>query len=196
MDTATVGGDTGRVVDHDALLFEQLYPSLRRFAAVTAGGDGDPDDLVQEAVARTLRRQSLSSLDHPAAYLRRTIVHLASNRRRSLARWRGAMTRLRDNDEGRAPEYSSDLSDLLALHPTSRALLYLIEVEGQSYADAAPTLGLSEEAARARASRARHQLRRRITGELAHDTSTDTEGLRSIDLRPDSLPPEPIIEEM
>src|SRR5688500_5746114 len=109
MDTATVEGKPGTGVDNDAKLFEQLYPSLRRFAAVTGGGDTDPDDLVQEAVAQTLRRQSLSSLDHPAAYLRQAIVHLASNRRRSLARGRLALGQLSKRDEARPAEYASDL---------------------------------------------------------------------------------------
>src|SRR3954447_26208698 len=131
MDTATVAGDAGSGeaivvelpavpaevhVDQDAVLFEQLYPALRRFAAVAGAPDGDPDDLVQEAVARTLRRQPLCSLDNPGAYLRQAIVHLASNRRRSLARWRVAVAHLgadQPSDGGRPPEYSSDLSDLL-----------------------------------------------------------------------------------
>ena len=147
-------------------------------------------------MARTLRRQSLSSLDHPGAYLRRTIVHLASNRRRSLARWRGAMSRLRDPDEGQDPEYSSDLADLLSLHPTSRALLYLIEVEGRAYADAAPMLGLSEQAARARASRARRQLRQEITGEQARsrtwaDGSTGPQEGTGLSI---VMPPESVID--
>ena len=96
MDTATVEGETGAGTegDLDATLFEQLYPSLHRFAAVTGGRDDDPDDLVQEAVARTLRHHSLSSLDRPGAYLRQAIVNLASNRRRSLARGRSALLQL------------------------------------------------------------------------------------------------------
>src|SRR4051794_34961299 len=113
MDTATVEGEAGTSVDRDAVLFAELYSGLRRFAAVTASRGDDPDDLVQEAVARTLRRQSLSSLDHPAAYLRRAIVHLASNRRRSLARGRAAMGRADADTEAQPPEYSSDLADLM-----------------------------------------------------------------------------------
>ena len=187
MDTATVAGDAGSgeavVVDlrapdgedvepegdPDAALFEELYPALRRFAAVAGAPDDDPDDLVQEAVARTLRRQPLSALDHPGAYLRQTIVHLASNRRRSMARWRVAVAHLgigRPADEGRAPEYSSDLSDLLRLDPTSRAVLFLVEVEGHGYAGAAALLGMSEEAARARGSSARRQLRLQLSEEI------------------------------
>ena len=44
-------------------------------------------------------------------------------------------------------------------------MLYLVDVEGESYAEAAAELGISEEAARARASRARRQLRIDIEGE-------------------------------
>lgn len=150
----------------DAELFEELYPGLRRFAAVTAPRETDPDDLVQEAVARVLRRHPLSELDDPGAYLRRTIVNLASNQRRSFARWRIAVGRLgRTEEEGRAAEYDSDLADLLRVPPEGRAVLYLVEVEGRSYAETAALLGISEEAARARAVRARRRLRLDLQGE-------------------------------
>jgi RNA polymerase sigma-70 factor (ECF subfamily) len=149
--------------DEDAV-FERLYPSLRRFAAVTGSADVDPDDLVQEAVARTLARHALAELDDPGAYLRRAIVNLAANRRRGLARWRVAMSRVARAEEGRAPEYTSDLTDLLRLPPEARALLFLIEVEDRSYADAASVLGITEEAARTRAARARKRLRVELEG--------------------------------
>src|SRR3954468_13296940 len=145
MDTATVEGEVRSGVeadgDGDAALFEQLYPTLRRFAAVTGGRDDDPDDLVQEAVARTLRTRSLTSLDNPGAYLRQAIVHLSSNRRRSLARGRMALLHLGNREDGKNAEYASDLADLLRLQPVDRALLYLIEVEGAQYAEAAAVLG-------------------------------------------------------
>jgi RNA polymerase sigma-70 factor (ECF subfamily) len=167
METAIVVDEGGRDldVDDDAALFRQIYPGLRRFAAVTAAAEDDPDDLVQEAVARTLRRQTLASLDHPEAYLRRAIVNLAANRRRSLARWRNVVPQLR-RDERQEAEYGSDLGDLLRLSAHDRALLFLVEVEGRPYAEAAGLLGLSEEAARTRAARARKVLRLEIEGEL------------------------------
>ena len=65
-------------VEDDDQLFARLYPSLRRFAAVVAPREIDPDDLLQEATARALRRGPLGRLDHPEAYLRRTMVNLAS----------------------------------------------------------------------------------------------------------------------
>jgi len=151
--------------EDDDAVFARLYPSLRRFAAVTGAADVDPDDLVQEAVARTLRSRTLAELDDPGAYLRRAIVNVASNRRRGLARWRLAVARLDRDDDARGPEYASDLTDLLRLPAEARALLYLVEVEDRTYADAAAVLGITEEAARARAARARKRLRMEIEGD-------------------------------
>ena len=155
--------DPESATEGDDEVFGRVYPSLRRFAAVTAP-DADPDDLVQEAVARTLRRHALAGLDHPEAYLRRAIVHLASNRRRGLARRRTAIARLTPA-ESESPSYASDLADLLRLPPATRALLWLVEVEGCDYGEAAAQLGISTDAARQRASRARRELRAAIEGD-------------------------------
>jgi RNA polymerase sigma-70 factor, ECF subfamily len=167
MQAVRVAGEPEVGGSEDAALFARLYPALRRFAAVTAP-DADPDDLVQEAVARTLRRQPLNALDHPAAYLRRTIVHLASNRRRGFARWRSALARLGRADDSYPPQYASDLTDLLHLSPDDRALLWLVEVEGCTYAEAANQLGITEDAARQRAARARRRLRHELEEEKDH----------------------------
>ncbi len=148
----------------DASVFASLYPALRRFAAVTGAVDAEPDDLVQEAVARTLVKHRLVDLDDAGAYLRRAIVNLAANQRRSKARWRLAVARLDRTAEAKPDEYASDLADLLQLAPSDRALLYMVEVEGHSYAAAADVLGISEEAARTRARRARRALRAGIEG--------------------------------
>ncbi|HZN13050.1 MAG TPA: sigma-70 family RNA polymerase sigma factor [Acidimicrobiales bacterium] len=149
----------------DSELFEELYPGLRRFAAATAPREVDPDDLVQEAVARTLRQHSLTELDDAGAYLRRAIANLASNHRRGFARWRVAIGRVGRTEEGRMAEYDSDLADLLRVPPEGRAVLYLVDIEGRPYAEAATLLGISEEAARARAARARRRLRLDLEGE-------------------------------
>ncbi len=75
-------------------LITSLYPSLRKIAAVAGSFDVEPDDLVQEALVRVLRKGSISDLDNPLAFLRKTIVNLASNQRRSLGRKRSALGRL------------------------------------------------------------------------------------------------------
>ena len=53
----------------------------------------------------------------------------------------------------------------LRLPPEGRAVLYLVEVEGRPYAEAAELLGITEENARARAARARRRLRLDLEGE-------------------------------
>ena len=142
----------------DEEIVAELYPSLRRLAAVVRPIEVDADDLVQEAIVRTLAIRPLRDCDNPGAYLRTAIVRAASNQRRRLGRQRRAYLRVPPGARG-AAEYPSDLDDLRRLHPRDRALLYLAIVEGQPYREIARVLECSEEAARARAARALHRLR-------------------------------------
>jgi DNA-directed RNA polymerase specialized sigma24 family protein len=139
-------------------LITSLYPSLRRIAAVAGSFDVEPDDLVQEALMQTLRKGPLSDLVNPLAFLRKTIVNLASNQRRSLGRRRKAFHRL-SYEEGWWPTYPTDIEAILDLPPRQRAILYLVEVEDVPYAEAAEQLGMTTEAARVLANRARKRAR-------------------------------------
>jgi RNA polymerase sigma-70 factor (ECF subfamily) len=139
-------------------LITSLYPSLRRIAAVAGSVDVEPDDLVQEALMRTLRKGPISDLDNPLAFLRKTIVNLASNQRRSLGRKRRVFDRL-SLEEGWLPSYPADIEAILDLPPRQRAILYLVEVEDVPYAEAAEQLGMTTVAARALANRARKRAR-------------------------------------
>lgn len=139
-------------------LITSLYPSLRKIAAVAGSVDVEPDDLVQEALMRTLRRGPLSDLDNALAFLQKTIVNLASNQRRSLSRRRKALGRL-FTEEGWVPSYPADIEAILDLPPRQRAILYLVEVEDVPYAEAAERLGMTTVAARAMANRARKRAR-------------------------------------
>jgi RNA polymerase sigma-70 factor (ECF subfamily) len=139
-------------------LITSLYPSLRRIAAVAGSVDVEPDDLVQEALMRTLRKGPISDLDNPLAFLRKTIVNLASNQRRSLGRKRRVFDRL-SLEEGWVPSYPADIEAILDLPPRQRAILYLVEVEDVPYAEAAEQLGMTTVAARALANRARKRAR-------------------------------------
>jgi RNA polymerase sigma factor (sigma-70 family) len=159
-------GDAALVVTDDEL-FGRLYPALRRFARVVGPPETDPDDLVQEAVGRALRRGPLTALDDAGSYLRRSIVNVSSNERRRLGRWRRARQRveIREGAAGEPASYPSDLADLLRLPPATRAALWLVDVEGRSFDEVAELLGATPEAVRARASRARRALRHTITEE-------------------------------
>jgi RNA polymerase sigma factor (sigma-70 family) len=147
------------VHDPDVRLVREIYVALRRFASVVAPPGIDPDDLVQEALARRLRIGSLSDLDEPTAYMRRTILNLASNVVRTSRRRQRAMTRLGSGDDAYRAVYPSDLEVLAVLEPSVRAVLYLAGVEGWSYAEIGALLGCSEGAARSRAVRGRRTVR-------------------------------------
>lgn len=143
----------------DALIFHRLYPALRRFAAIWAPPGTEPDDLLQQAVANALARRPLSELDDPGAYLRTTIANVARNLYRRTVE--GELVPLAEPTH--EDTYPSDLAELERLNPEDRAALYLIEVEGMTYVEAAPLLGCSPEALRARAMRARARLRAALT---------------------------------
>lgn len=159
-------GDAVVVVTDDEL-FARLYPALRRFAGVVGPPESDPDDIVQEAVGRALRRGPLTALDDAGSYLRRAIVNVSSNERRRLGRWRRARQRveMRERAVGEPASYPSDVADLLRLPPATRAALWLVDIEGRSFDEVAELLGSTSEAVRARASRARRALRQTITEE-------------------------------
>lgn len=166
----------------DAERFRELYPALRRLAAVAAPSDLDPDDLVQEAVARVLSRGGLADLDHPLAYLRRTIVHVASNHNRSRGRERKALHRVADADresgEGRGEAYPSDLAELDLLDPVDRTAVYLADVERLPVTDVAEAIGAGTVATRARLSRARRRVRAAIAAMETTEARGPTAGPR------------------
>ena len=159
MDESGHGGDTGERL-------RSLYPSLRRFAAVVGPLETDPDDLVQEALVRLFASRVWPDVHDLNSYLRRTIVNLASNERRRMGRDRGARERAVD-DVAVLPQYPSDIADLEQLDPVTRALLFLVIVEGSSVGEAADEIGCTSVAARARLSRGRRRLKRLIEGERA-----------------------------
>lgn len=144
--------------EEDGQLFTRLYPGLRRWAAVVGPADVAPDDLVQEAVARVLRRGRLCDLVEPEIYLRRCIVNLASNERRGSTRLRRAWVRLGAEASSVTPHYPSDLGELQRLSPHERGALFLHDVEGRSFEEVARLLDCSPAAARKAASRGRQRL--------------------------------------
>jgi RNA polymerase sigma factor (sigma-70 family) len=150
----------------DDEVFASLYPSLRRLAAVVRPAEVDADDLVQEALVRALTVGPLSELNDPGAYLRTAIVRIASNDRRQLGRMRRALRKMaplvRASDTA---TYPSALDDLRQMNPRDRAVLFLSVVEERSYREIASVVGCSEQAARARASRALRRLRASLRAE-------------------------------
>lgn len=146
--------------------FARLYPDLRRFAASICDFDDDPDDLLQEALARILRRGDLGDVENLNAYLRRVIVNLRSNRRRKAIRQKRLQKLVEPDFTFQAePEYPSDLEVLLTLRPVDRVIVYLVDVEGWSFAEVGALLRRPEPSVRLRATRARRALRDHIEKE-------------------------------
>jgi DNA-directed RNA polymerase specialized sigma24 family protein len=107
-----------------------------------------------------LRRGGLAALDSPEAYLRRAIVNLSSNHRRTFGRRRRAIARWSgDLVAGADDRYASDIAELAALEPLSRAALYLRIVERFSYDEISALLDTSPASMRMTVSRALAQLR-------------------------------------
>ncbi len=159
------GGESRSVTGDGVGDFADLYEPLRRFASVVRSLDMDPDDLVQEALVRTLALQPIEELADPAAYLRTVILRLASNERRGAGRRRRAFQRLRRDQEFESVAYPSDLADLGRLEPSDRAAVYLAVVERRSHREIAEILGCTEGSSRQRVSRALERLRSEISAE-------------------------------
>ena len=155
----------------DGALFEALYPSLRRFAGAIRPAGVEADDLVQEALARTLATRSLASIEEPAAYLRTAMVRVASNFARG-ARRSDARLRRAAPPSDVVDVYPSDLDDLMRASPRARAVLFLTVIENHSYRDAAEMVGCSEAAARQAASRALRALRTEMRAETRPGEAT------------------------
>lgn len=139
----------------------ELYDPLRRFAAVIGRYDVDPDDLVQNAYAKVLLRHP-DDIRDLGPYLRRTIVNLATDERRRSIRANGVLRQI-DSAVTASDTYPSDLEDLMRIQPRVRALLYLVEIDGQPVADAADVVGMSNSSARVALMRARRRLRAELT---------------------------------
>jgi len=142
----------------DAEIIESFYVALRRFAAVAAPWDMDPDDVLHSVLVRVLSRKPLMSLDDPPAYLRRSILNHINSEMRSRGARRSAMQRIGTPDRG-MDHYPSDLADLSQLLPVDRAILYLHDVEGFGFEEVAGLVGMNAGRVRMRASRARSRLR-------------------------------------
>ncbi len=148
-----------------------LYEPLRRFAAVIGRWDVDPDDLVQDAYAKVLRR-SQAEIRDLGSYLRTTIANLAIDGRRRDRRAESAHHKLASS-ASTTDSYPSDLDDLLRLPARVRALLYLVEVEGRPIGDAADVVEMSGPNARVALMRARRRLRSELSAELSAEASNE-----------------------
>jgi RNA polymerase sigma-70 factor (ECF subfamily) len=143
--------------------FADLYPRLRRLAGAIAAPDGEPDDLLQEAVANLLARDGDPVTDL-MAFLARAMINLESTRKRRASRLRLLLPRVASSGSTVA-SMPSDLSLLNVLDPLSRTVVFLADVEGYPLNEVARLLDREPTAIRTRAVRARRRLRRLLEAE-------------------------------
>ena len=137
-------------------LFTELYPSLRRFAAVVGDDDMEPEDLVQEALTSALARGSISGLDDPGAFLRTSIMNeIRSGRRRAARRAKKANLIAADLPPSHHDRHDFEVDGVLPVDPLDRAIVWLTAIEGRSSEEVAVVVELSAAAVRKRLSRVR-----------------------------------------
>ncbi|MCX7605034.1 MAG: sigma-70 family RNA polymerase sigma factor [Bryobacteraceae bacterium] len=150
-------------------LFARLLPLVRQQARRLCGGQARQEDIVQTALLQALAH--LSELRRPerfAAWVRRIVTNAFLMEERNRQHEPGGSGDMRETlARSRACEEEMDarreLARILRLAPSLPPVLAetfrLRVVEGLSTREAAERLGVSEEAVRARLSRARKRLR-------------------------------------
>jgi RNA polymerase sigma-70 factor (sigma-E family) len=121
-------------------------PALARSARLIAGSDPDADDLLQEALVKTLRRWRSLSDENLDAYVRTVMVrdHVRSWRRRAREVLRSRVPELEvEGAFGTVDDADAVLRLLAALPPRQRVAVVLRHYEGLSEAETARALGCS-----------------------------------------------------
>lgn len=145
-------------------------PALLRFGHVLTGSPQEAEDLVQEALARCLRRWRRATAEDPVAYARRVMVNI------HLTRWRrwGSRVRLGDVPEPVADDATLRRTDdwdalrraLERLPARQRTVVVLRYLEDLPDPYIAALLGCSPGTVRSQAARALAALRPLLTAPM------------------------------
>ena len=138
-------------------------PALLRFGHLLTGNPHEAEDLVQEALAKSMRRWHRGRPDEPLAYVRKVMVNTHVTRWR---RW-GSRVQLGDVPDAAAEDAGLQRSAdrdalrraLAALPPGQRAVLVLRYLEDMAYDEIAELLGCRPATVRSQAMRGLAALR-------------------------------------
>jgi RNA polymerase sigma-70 factor (sigma-E family) len=157
-------------------------PALLRFGHVLTGSREEAEDLVQEALAKSLRRWRRVSADDPVAYVRKVMVNTHLTRwRRWGARVRvGEVPELAADDAGlaRSQEWDSLRRALAQLPAGQRAVLVLRYLEDLPDPAIAALLGCQPVTVRSQAARGLAALRPLLAAETTPILPGDDEYAR------------------
>jgi RNA polymerase sigma-70 factor (sigma-E family) len=147
-------------------------PALLRFGHVLTGSPQEAEELVQEALAKCLRRWRRQAADDPVAYVRRVMVNAHITRWRqwgSRMRLEGVPETVADDAGLRRCEDWDELRRALRRLPSGqRAVLVLRYLEDLPDASIATMLGCSPNTVRSQASRGLAALRPLLAAGTAH----------------------------
>lgn len=156
---------TGRLSRAQAAALERLRPDLVGYAVALCGSRHDADDLVQEAHLRALgKADSAPPVDRLKPWLYRIVrnLHVDGHRRRRVREEYAASLVRHDPDIAICADRAFDsvllTQALAALDDDKREIVYLVDVEGCSYAEAAALLEVPVGTVMSRISRARRAL--------------------------------------
>ena len=153
--------------------FQRHRPALFGIAYRMLGSVGDAEDVLQDAWLKWSAAAG-DGVDHPRAYLARTVTNLSLNRLKSAAvrresyvgPWLPEPLVSREDDAGSAVEQAEAVSlamlvVLETLSPLERAVFVLADVFGYSFGEIAAMLDRSETSVRQVGSRARSHVQAR-----------------------------------
>lgn len=143
-------------------VYEQHSLRLVRLATLLAGPH-DAHDLVTDAVMRAVSSEAWPTVTQPGAYLARTLMNLADDRRRSDLRRRSREQRVQGMAQAAPlPDVEAMMvvrSALDVLTPPQMAVVYLHYWEDLTLQQAAEQLGMRVGTARTHFDRAKRMLR-------------------------------------
>ncbi len=181
MDPQLVGGEEAALVSRaargDEAAWEQLLRAhqepIFRYAYLILGDPDDADDIAQEAFIRAFRSLDTFDLRRPLRpWLFRIVSNQASNRKRSLGRYWGAVKRFAMQETGLNKadfpgaalnvEQSLLWSAIQELYPSDRKVIYLRFFMQLSVEETAQALGVAQGTVKSRSHRALQRLKKRI----------------------------------
>lgn len=149
---------------------EILLPELHAYARWICSAPDDPEDLVQSAIERSLRAENRPvKLNDLRPWMFRVIRNLYYDelRRRRVRKEYSTREKRLLSEIGETPDVSRDVLIRLAfekLPPEKREILFLVDVIGLKYSEAAEVIGIAHGTVMSRVSRARRELREAIVG--------------------------------
>ena len=157
----------GSVVDFRSFFLDE-FPGLVALAASTSGDTAEAEDIVQDAMTKASDHwDEIVTYDNPGTWVRRVVINLALNRRRSLGRRAAAVLRIGAPPVAALPqEKDHELWAAVGSLPgRQRAAVVLHYLEDRPVREIAEILDCSESTAKVHLHKARTNLSNRLDRE-------------------------------